>query len=265
MSPIGTLVVDDNLAICALFRSILKSHGYAVLGELNKVEGVIGFLENHSPEVLVLDLDMQGSDGIEILQSILQRFPSLFVVVTTTDEGRAKLKAVFDIGAVGCLVKPFNQMDIGQMFSQLSRVIARVRAGTGATSGVSASPRKRAVVLDHSVAMQALICTLLEESGYEVAAVASSGMEGLLAIEAQRPHFVCLDMDMPELDGLSTLGCLLACHPSLPVIMITAHADAETVRRALSQRVAGYVLKPIEAGKLRETIRRALLRPRASA
>jgi two-component system, chemotaxis family, chemotaxis protein CheY len=118
------------------------------------------------------------------------------------------------------------------------------------------------VVVDHSLAMQALTCTLLEAGGYEAATVANSGMKGLLAIKQHRPHFVCLGMDMPDINGLSTLACLHACHPSLPVIIVTGRSDAETVRQAAEQHVAGYVLKPIEPDKLLEIIRRALVRPR---
>jgi two-component system chemotaxis response regulator CheY len=262
LGPITTVVADDNPTVCALFRSLLKNLGYTVTGEFNEAKSVIGFLEKNQPEVLILDIDMPGIGGMPGLQSILKQFPHIFVVVTMLDEQRATLKQVFDIGAAGCLVKPFKSDAIARMFAQLAKVMVRVRAGNVVSGSVSAGLRKRAVVVDHSLAMQALICTLLEEGGYEVAAVANSGMKGLLAIEQHRPHFVCLDGDMPDLNGLSTLACLHACHPTLPVIMITGRSDSATVQQAAEQHVAGYILKPIEPDKLLESIRRALIRPR---
>jgi DNA-binding NarL/FixJ family response regulator len=66
---------------------------------------------------------------------------------------------------------------------------------------------------------------------------------------------------MPELDGLNVLRCLRAVHPDLRVIMATANAEGAVVKEALSQRVAGYLLKPVDAAKVLAAVRKAFGKP----
>jgi len=83
----------------------------------------------------------------------------------------------------------------------------------------------------------------------------------LCSIEEHRPDLVFLDVDMPELDGLNVLRCLRAVHPDLRVIMATANAGGAIVKEALSQRVAGYLLKPFDSAKVLAVVRKALGTP----
>lgn len=86
-------------------------------------------------------------------------------------------------------------------------------------------------------------------------------MQGLCSIEEHHPDLVFLDIDMPELDGLNVLRCLRAVHPDLRVVMATANAEGAVVKEALSQRVAGYLLKPFDSARVIVAVRKALGKP----
>jgi two-component system chemotaxis response regulator CheB len=97
---------------------------------------------------------------------------------------------------------------------------------------VSAS-RTRVLIADDSVVVRGLIARWLTESGIEVVATASNGRSAMEALDRADPDIVLLDLDMPELDGISTLPRLLEKRPSLAVIVVST----------LTQRNADISLK----------------------
>lgn len=72
---------------------------------------------------------------------------------------------------------------------------------------------------------------------------ASSGEDGVKAIENRCPHIVLLDMLMPGMDGIETLKKIRQEHPSLPVIMVTAYAEEEKKIEAQLLGVSGFFSK----------------------
>jgi CheY-like chemotaxis protein len=62
------------------------------------------------------------------------------------------------------------------------------------------------------------------------------------------------DVNMPGMSGLELLPKARAARPDVPVIMITAYGDPETMRRALQEGAAAFLTKPIDFSALRDEI-----------
>ena len=86
----------------------------------------------------------------------------------------------------------------------------------------------------------------------------SSGAEALGELLRREFAAILLDVQMPEMDGLTTLEALRALDPTARVAMLTANADGEAVRRALALGALDYVLKPFRARRLAEAVDRLL-------
>jgi two-component system CitB family response regulator len=86
-------------------------------------------------------------------------------------------------------------------------------------------------------------------SGFEVAAVAHSAAEARAAVAEHRPDLVLLDMYLPDGHGTDLVPELGA-----DVIMVTADADAATVRKALGAGVLNYLVKPFVAPQLADRL-----------
>lgn len=67
-------------------------------------------------------------------------------------------------------------------------------------------------------------------------------------------HLVLLDIQLPEINGLSFLAQLRKKHPTLPVIIISAHADFTYAQKAIELQVTKYLVKPVSKQSLLETI-----------
>jgi two-component system, chemotaxis family, protein-glutamate methylesterase/glutaminase len=103
------------------------------------------------------------------------------------------------------------------------------------------------LVVDDSAFMRRLTSQIIEDSGeFRVAGTARNGYDALKQIHATEPDIVTLDVDMPELDGLSALGYIMSETPR-PVVMLSAGTTAgghEATLRALELGAVDFVLKP---------------------
>ena len=100
----------------------------------------------------------------------------------------------------------------------------------------------------------------LESQGYEVV-TAADGLEALDKIRALLPDLVLLDVMMPKLDGIETVKRLKAdpTLPFIPVILVTAKADASDVIGGLESGGDDYLTKPVDHAALSARVR-AMLR-----
>jgi len=103
----------------------------------------------------------------------------------------------------------------------------------------------------------------LEAQGYEVA-TAGDGIEALEKIRQLSPDLVLLDVMMPRLDGIETVKRLKtdASLPFIPVILVTAKADARDVLEGLESGGDDYLTKPVDHAALSARVR-AMLRIKA--
>jgi PAS domain S-box-containing protein len=111
---------------------------------------------------------------------------------------------------------------------------------------------------EHIVALD--IKMHLQNYGYSVPAVYATGEEALANFDLIDPLLVIMDIKLQgRLDGLDTaLEIKRRFHA--PVVLLTAHADENTVRRARETRPFGYIIKPFEERELRTAIVVALAR-----
>ncbi|MFZ5632111.1 MAG: protein-glutamate methylesterase/protein-glutamine glutaminase [Bacillota bacterium] len=110
----------------------------------------------------------------------------------------------------------------------------------------------KVLVVDDSSLMRRLITRFLEEDGsIKVIDVAADGEEAIKKINSLRPDVVTLDVEMPVLDGLATLGRVMKLSP-LPVVMLSAHTTegARATMQALALGAVDFVAKPTRPGEM---------------
>jgi two-component system chemotaxis response regulator CheB len=122
----------------------------------------------------------------------------------------------------------------------------------------------RVMVVDDAVVVRGLIVRWVEsEPGLEVVAALRSGREAIAQVAHTDPDVVILDVDMPDMDGITALPRLLAAKPELVVIMASTltRRNAEISLRALALGAADYIPKPETTREVTtsETFRRELV------
>ena len=109
------------------------------------------------------------------------------------------------------------------------------------------------LVVDDDLEVRMATRDFLSSKGYEVV-VAEGGREALDMLETVNPDVVLLDVAMPDMDGMETLKRIVATHPAMPVIMVTANADIEITSKVLQLGAADYVPKPFDLDYLDQAI-----------
>src|ERR1700730_996264 len=104
----------------------------------------------------------------------------------------------------------------------------------------------RVLVVDDSAFMRRVVSEAISaQPDMELAGVAINGLDALVKVEQLQPDVVTLDVEMPEMDGLSALRHLMARYPR-PVVMLSSQTQegAVTTLRALSIGAVDFVAKP---------------------
>lgn len=108
------LIIDDDAVIIALVNSILKDNGYHVISASNGQQG-IDIACQSLPDLVLLDWNMPGMDGLEVLYALKNdelttHIPVIMVPGTMTDHDNM-LKA-FENGVIDFVKKPFDRYEL---------------------------------------------------------------------------------------------------------------------------------------------------------
>lgn len=109
---------------------------------------------------------------------------------------------------------------------------------------VTPAPGKRVLVVDDSALMRKVLRQVLSEAGFQVEA-ARSGAEGVALAHQFEPDVITLDVNMPEMDGLTALALLMQ-ERATPVVMVSSltHQGALATLEALALGAVDFVAKP---------------------
>ena len=112
---------------------------------------------------------------------------------------------------------------------------------------MSSSPVATVLVVDDSAFMRRLIAQIIDASpDFRVVGTARNGHDALRQIHALDPDIVTLDVEMPELDGLQTLGYIMSETPRAVVMLSAAgsHGGVDLTLRCLELGAVDFVRKP---------------------
>jgi two-component system, cell cycle sensor histidine kinase and response regulator CckA len=116
----------------------------------------------------------------------------------------------------------------------------------------------RLVIVEDEAVTALDISQQLRRLGYQVVAVASNGRQAITQTLAHRPDVVLMDIQLPgEMDGIDVARRIQASAP-IPIIYMSANADAVTLKRIQTTNAARVILKPIHVPTLHLLLQQAL-------
>lgn len=95
-----------------------------------------------------------------------------------------------------------------------------------------------------------------ESLGYRVGGKARNGVEALKLLEEEKWDLLVTDIRMPVMDGLALIEAARSRLPALKILVLSAFSDFEYARRSFGFGISGYLLKPVDEGKLGELLQK---------
>jgi two-component system chemotaxis response regulator CheY len=120
------------------------------------------------------------------------------------------------------------------------------------------------VIADDDDITREMLRGVLRAAGLHVVGEASDGARAIEIYGKLKPAIVCLDIDMPVMNGMEALKKIRESDAHTIVLMITALATGDNVRGAIAEHANGIIAKPFNTAKILVEIERALTARRAS-
>jgi two-component system CAI-1 autoinducer sensor kinase/phosphatase CqsS len=252
------LLVEDDAAQRVTTRHKLRPLGL-VVDEAADGQRALELMARHAYDVVLLDLHMPVLDGYQVALRVRQgQVPAnryVRIVAHTSEPAHVARVKTQRAGMEGFLGKPCAQLPLAQALQ--GAVEGR---GGGVPQGHPLAGR-RVLLADDSSFNRRAVAAYLREAGATVDEV-DHGMGVLEQLEAQGGFDVVLmDLNMPGLDGLAAARTIRGSGrpwAAVPVVALTAHSDPASFDAARQAGMDGFLVKPVEASLLVESIAQLL-------
>ncbi|WP_306607537.1 response regulator transcription factor [Azonexus sp.] len=121
------------------------------------------------------------------------------------------------------------------------------------------------LIVEDNDMMRAILRSILRGEEYDVVGEARNGLLGVELAERLKPDIICMDVLMPEKNGIEAMAEIKASRPNTEIVMITGNSDPETVQDAIMNGAAGFIIKPFNAARVLDVLAKLSTRIQARA
>lgn len=252
---VRVLIVEDEALVSEFIRHALESAGYRVAGCAADGAEALEMAQASRPDVVIMEIDLPGMDGLEVARQIQAAAP-LPVVVLTAHETPELVERAGAAGVAAYLTKPPDARELDRAISISLARFAELQALRREKAALEAASRPKVLwVNDDEMARQAYVF-MLRRAGYDVIAVGSAE-EALAQLVEWPADLIVWDTLVRGLSVLDLLGHLQEPRRDCELILIIGNADVETAVQALHAGAFDYLVRPVGKEKMLRTLARA--------
>ncbi|WP_010248143.1 response regulator [Acetivibrio cellulolyticus] len=119
--------------------------------------------------------------------------------------------------------------------------------------------KTKILVVDDAFFMRKLLGNTLMEIGYKNIEFAEDGFDAVKKAEEIQPEVVTLDVSMPGMDGIETIGKILEVSSKSKIIMVSAVKSDQIINKAINKGAVDYIPKPFNRHEVESSLKRIKL------
>ena len=262
------LVVDDNPTNRQILQLQLQNWGMNVTTAASGKSALTLLAQQCSFDLAILDVQMPEMDGLTLAQKIHEspqwkKLPLL--CLTSLGNGRSELSDEMSRSFIAWLNKPVKQSQLYNILIDHFVPHSETTFASSSLSDTNMSPQLaeqyplKILLAEDNVVNQKVALRMLERLGYR-ADVVANGLEVLEALRRQSYDVILMDVQMPELDGISATRVIRERYRdsnSPWIIAMTANAVGEAKQTGLDAGMNEYLTKPVKLDQLSTALQQA--------
>ncbi len=113
------------------------------------------------------------------------------------------------------------------------------------------------LIADDALFTRIMLRNILSKNGFNAVIEAETGTEAIWAYERWKPDLVIMDINMPEMDGMTAVSNILRLDPEAKIIICSALGERQLMVEALEKGVLDFISKPFQPDKVMEVVQKA--------
>jgi signal transduction histidine kinase/DNA-binding response OmpR family regulator len=270
------LVVDDNSTGLNILGRCLR-YWHCEFSPFKDAENALKHLKQDSDyDFLMIDYDMPGMSGIELIKKIYAQIPDLkskipIILMHNAVEDSTLQQECTKLGLRHRILKPIKAHTLHELLVSLNSATGKPQAPNPSkrinmpnpTLSFSRPPQIL-ITEDNYLNMVLLKEMILQQIPEAKILQASDGIEAIQELKNNSPDIVLMDVQMPNMDGV-TASTEIRKISDVPIVAITAGALKEEQSRCLSAGMNDFLTKPVLANELMHVLLKYLDKPQKSS
>lgn len=165
---IRLLIVDDHEMVREGLKAMLLSEpDFDIVGAASNAEQALATIEQTRPDVILLDVRLPGSSGIEVCRAVTERYPEMAVIILTTYSDESLVAQCIQAGARGFIVKDVERFDLKRSIRAVARGEAAIdtKAAVAVLAQLRRSPVTNGEAYPESLSPQQIVILRLVAQG----------------------------------------------------------------------------------------------------
>lgn len=239
---IKLLIVDDEKGLCEYLKDFFVPRGYEVLTAQDG-ESTLDLVKKQKPELVLLDINMPKTSGLEVLRQIKQLNSSIKVIMVTVSDDEDTRQKATELGANGFVKKPFT---IDYLEDEVILKVSEI---------AREKENPKILIVDDEDQMRRTLKSFFSERFECDIFEAANAKKAIELLKKERIDLVLLDIKMPGISGMEVIKekKKLAYKPE--ILVITKFDSWEVAHKVIEEGATDYIPKPFSLRVLNIKIR----------